>query len=92
MGFIQFQPSEFAKISIILYVSHILVKYRSGEENTLKFFDGYNKKIQKLEMDNYIDNTKYNLPLIENIKNIKDNMIKEIDTVYDKLDTYNIIN
>ena len=38
LGFIQFQPSEFAKISIILYVSHILVKYRSGEENTLKFF------------------------------------------------------
>lgn len=37
-GFIQFQPSEFAKISVILYISNILVRYRSQDNPDLKFF------------------------------------------------------
>jgi cell division protein FtsW len=38
LGIIQFQPSEFAKIAIMVYISHILVKYRTGENKELKFF------------------------------------------------------
>lgn len=37
-GIFQFQPSEFAKISIILYISNILVRYRTSDNPNLKFF------------------------------------------------------
>lgn len=37
-GIVQFQPSEFAKIAIILYISNIMVKYRTSENPNLRFF------------------------------------------------------
>jgi cell division protein FtsW len=38
LGFIQFQPSEFAKIAVVLYVSHILYKFRQDDSKNLKYF------------------------------------------------------
>jgi len=63
----------------------------SEDEDTLAFFDGYNQDKITLSMDTYIENNTYTLPLIKNIKNIKDNMLSDIDNVYTKLDTLNII-
>jgi ATP-dependent DNA helicase PIF1 len=63
----------------------------SEDEDTLAFFDGYNTKKITLKMDDYIENNTYDLPLIDNIKNIKKMMSNSIDTVYEKLNTYDIL-
>jgi hypothetical protein len=62
----------------------------NDDEKTLAFFDGYNDKKINLEMDNYIENNTSNLNIIKNIKNIKTNMMKNIDCVREKVIEYSI--
>jgi len=63
----------------------------SEDEKTLAFFDGYNEQKIKLNMDNYIENNKYNMPIISNIQNITKYMLSNIETVKEKLIEYAII-
>ena len=42
-------------------------------------------------MDNYSENSKYNMPIISNIQNITKYMLSDIETVKEKLIQYSII-